>query len=450
MVFVPPSPGPFYARPPSPIPLSRTPSQRSEISGRKPHQIWAPVVPSPPGSYYVPLPPPDMFYVPPPSPGPYYVPPLPPGPFYSPLPSPGSYILPPLPPGPFYSPPSPNPYTLPPPLPPGPFYSPPLPPPPIPYYIPHTPSYETLSQRPETNIPVPHRVIWAPGGDILKLAYHPDGRRVVCCFDDGTIRVWNLENGEQEGASMEHTSTYVGTLALTGDGTRIISCDEDGSIRMWDIESRELVREWTYQGGNPELAISPDDQLIAVGSWMVFFYTTEGRQLDHSITVGKVVRSLSFSPSGDKLACGTRSDIYVYDVANGTLLLGPLQGHKDNVDRLLWSHDGGRLFSASRDRTVRCWNPDTGEQIGEPWIHNYSVLSLSLSPDGSKLASASYGGVRFWDTISASPMTHHLPHVYGVNAVSFSPSGEFVASAELHGKLSLWRAPWLDPIESPV
>ncbi|KAF8553458.1 WD40 repeat-like protein [Imleria badia] len=347
MAFVPPPHGPFYVQSPSPIPLYRTPSPRSEIYIPEPDEvISAPVVPSSP----VP------FYTPPPSPGPYYVP------------SPSR----------------------------------------------HTAHHHNVSS----------------GG--------------------GTIRVWNLENGEQEGTSMEHTSSYMGNLPVTGDGTRIITCDENGRIRVWDVESHELVREWTYPGVFSELAISPDDQLVAVGSWMVFIYTIEGRQVNHSIAVGKMVQSLSFSPTGDKLACGACSDVYVYDAVNGTLLLGPLQGHEKNVHRMLWSRDGSRLFAASFDATIRCWNSDTGEQIGEPWTHTHGIQSITFSPDGSKLASASYTAVRFWDAISGSPITPHLEHAYIVNAVSFSPSGEFMASATSNGNIYVWRVPWLDPIENPV
>ncbi|KAF8553447.1 WD40 repeat-like protein [Imleria badia] len=310
----------------------------------------------------------------------------------------------------------------------------------------------TPSQRSEAKRPDPHRVISAPNSDIRMLAYHPDGRRVVSRSGEGTIRVWNLENGQQEGTSMEHSSGSVGNLAVTRDGTRIISCDENG-IKVWDIESQEIIQEWTHREGSSKFPIFSNGLVAASHRSSVFIYTIEGRQVYLSIKVGKFVWSMSFSPSGDKLACGTRSDIYVYDVVNGTLLLGPLQGHTEAVDYVLWSHDGSRLFSASRnDNTIRCWNSDTGEHIGEPWKHGNYSLSISLSPDGSKLASTSGGDktISFWDTFSGSPITQHLQHDGGhfVYAASFSPSGEYLVSAGCCGKIYLWRVPWLEPVDS--
>jgi WD40 repeat protein len=163
------------------------------------------------------------------------------------------------------------------------------------------------------------------------------------------------------------------------------------------------------------------------------------------------VGSMSFSPDGKKLACGTYNDTRVYDVDSGTLVLGPLKFYKDYGCFVLWSRDGSRLFSAS-SKTIRCWNSDTAEQIGQPWTgHTRHILSLSLSPDGSILASASLDKtVRFWDTTSGHPIAQHLQHDGGVGAVHFSPSGEFVASTVWDEKTYLWRAPWLTSAENTM
>ncbi|KAH0826067.1 quinon protein alcohol dehydrogenase-like superfamily [Lanmaoa asiatica] len=97
-----------------------------------------------------------------------------------------------------------------------------------------------------------------------------------------------------------------------------------------------------------------------------------------------------FQPDGRELACGTSYEIRVYDIESGKLILGPLGGHKDWVRCIIWSLDGSRLFSASFDQTIRCWHSDTGNPIEYPWIgHTGPVYSLSLSPDGSIIASAS-------------------------------------------------------------
>ena len=309
----------------------------------------------------------------------------------------------------------------------------------------------TSPQRPDNDGARPHLVISVHDAGILRLVYLPDGRRVVIGFLDGTMKVWSVENREQEGTSMKHATGILLDLAVTRDGTRIISSGHDGKVKVWDVETHKLVKEWTHPGDWPRIAISPDDRLVAVGDQAVAIYTVEGRQVNHSIKLGGYrVLSLCFSPDGNKLACGTYYGIRVYDVDTATLILGPLKGHLDLVEDVLWSRDGSRLFSGSTDKTIRCWNSDTGEQIGLPWTgHTEAIVSLSLSPNGSVLASASWDKtVRFWDATTGNPIGH-LQHDDEVRIVRFSPSGESMVSASRWGaKIYLWGVPRLNSVEN--
>lgn len=298
--------------------------------------------------------------------------------------------------------------------------------------------------------PRPQLVIPAHDKYISTLAYLPDGRRVVTGSGDGTMRVCHLENAKQVVA--EKHENRVGSLVVTRDGTKIITSNNDGNIKVWDLESHKLVKEWSHPEIWPEIAISPDDQLIATGCWTVAIYTVQGRQVNHSIPVGDVIWSMAFSPDAEKIACTTREDIRVYDVRSGKLILGPLLGHEDYVRCVLWSLDGASLFSASHDCTIRRWNSHTGEQIERPWTgHTGHIRALSLSPDGSILASASFDQtVRFWDVASDLPIGQHLRHDTEVCAVCFSPSGEFLTSSGWNGRIYLWPAPSLNPINDLV
>ena len=301
-------------------------------------------------------------------------------------------------------------------------------------------STRNIPERSGNNAPRPQLVISAGDDDdwITKIAYLPDGRVVIDSWSG--VRVWNLQSEEQEGASMEHEDN-IASFAVTRKGAKIISSDDGGGIKIWDVESHKLVKTWTHEE-KPAIAISPDDQLIAAGDYTVGIYTTEGERVNSALT-GSRALSLSFSPDGNKLACGTQKDIRIYGVKTGTLVLGPLEGHDYEVIAVLWSRDGSRLFSASADKTIRCWNSGTGEQIGQPWTgHTDYILSLSLSPDGTLLASASPDKtVRFWDTTHGHPVRQHLQHDATVNSVCFSPSGEFVASGAGDGDIYLWRVP---------
>ncbi|KAF8839729.1 WD40 repeat-like protein [Paxillus ammoniavirescens] len=288
--------------------------------------------------------------------------------------------------------------------------------------------------------------------DIYGIAYLPGGERVVTCSYDKTVRIWDVEKGEQVGMSMVHEGWVLG-LAVTRDGKRILS-GEDRWIRVWDVETHEPIEGWASTTGYIWcIALSPDDQLAASGGddgKIVIRKMNERGKIKHSIDAGSRVDSLCFSPDGEKLACAVNNftgrvfAIQVYDVETGELVFGPMKGDEGCVRCVLWSLDGSRLFSASDDHTIRCWDPERADSIGEPWTgHTEYVLSLSLSPDGTKVASASGDRtIRFWDVHSGDPVEHSLRHENSLYAVAFSPSGEFVAAGGSGGMVSIWRVPW--------
>ena len=82
-----------------------------------------------------------------------------------------------------------------------------------------------------------------------------------------------------------------------------------------------------------------------------------------------------------------------------TTSLRTLEGHTLEVISVVFSPDGTKLASASYDYTVCLWDVETGTAIGSALEgHSLCINSVLFSPDGTKLASASYDcTVRLWD-----------------------------------------------------
>ena len=74
-----------------------------------------------------------------------------------------------------------------------------------------------------------------------------------------------------------------------------------------------------------------------------------------------------------------------------------LTPHGGYVVSVTFSPDGRTLASASIDRTVRLWDPATGQPTATLFGHTELVTSAAFSPDGHTLATASRDGtVRLW------------------------------------------------------
>ena len=67
---------------------------------------------------------------------------------------------------------------------------------------------------------------------------------------------------------------------------------------------------------------------------------------------------------------------------------------------MAFSPDGGRVATASYDGTARLWDASSGKELKVLRGHTSSVTAVAFSPDGSRLATASYDRTaRLWDCL---------------------------------------------------
>ncbi|KAF9239102.1 WD40-repeat-containing domain protein [Melanogaster broomeanus] len=220
--------------------------------------------------------------------------------------------------------------------------------------------------------PTPLVMISGHEYDITGIAYLPEGEQLVTCSTDKTVRIWNVESGEQEGTSMEHNG-YVACLTVTRDGKRILSGGEEETIRIarssyadnaigvFDVESGELIL------GH----IEGHEDIINCVIWSL-----DGSQL--------------FSASFDHT-------IRCWNSETGEQIGQPWAGHTYWVNSLSLSPDGAKIASSSYDTTVRFWDAHSGDPIGQPLQHGSWVSAVALSPSGEFVASGGFDNtVSIW------------------------------------------------------
>ncbi|CAI7596028.1 unnamed protein product [Penicillium pancosmium] len=116
-----------------------------------------------------------------------------------------------------------------------------------------------------------------------------------------------------------------------------------------------------------------------------------------------------------------------------------IEGHSLPINSISWSPGGSRLASASIDKTVRIWDSVTGRSISTLEGHSGWVTSIAWSPDGSQLASASGDqSVRIWDPATGQSILTLEGHSDGVWSIAWSPDGSRLASASDDGTVRIW------------
>ncbi|NCQ94376.1 MAG: hypothetical protein GPJ13_04130, partial [Microcystis aeruginosa W11-06] len=75
-----------------------------------------------------------------------------------------------------------------------------------------------------------------------------------------------------------------------------------------------------------------------------------------------------------------------------------LEGHDSVVTSVNFSPDGKTLVSGSRDKTIKLWNVETGQEIRTLKGHDDYVRSINFSPDGKTLVSGSADNtIKLWN-----------------------------------------------------
>src|SRR5437879_770333 len=96
----------------------------------------------------------------------------------------------------------------------------------------------------------------------------PGGQRIMTCSSDGSLRIWNLQSGQQIGHDWRDRGVITRAIALSPDGKKVVSGSYDGALTLWDIDTGKVI---TKSSGKWDLlrcvCWSRDGGGVLSGSW---------------------------------------------------------------------------------------------------------------------------------------------------------------------------------------
>jgi WD40 repeat protein len=334
------------------------------------------------------------------------------------------------------------------------------------------------------------------GGEVYAVAFSPHGSTLATGDWDGTVRLWDMATGQQEGRPLTVGSGLVFWVAFGRRGDTLATFSSDGVARLWNLATRTEINHvtigadgtinplafdpatdmlavlgnddkvWLWNlatartAGNPlavgsasyfdnvlmlHMAFSPDDTTLATvtgnGGVRLWNLTTR-REEGHTVMAGLgPVFSVAFSPDGRTLVTGDwDGTARLWNLA--TDRPGPvLPAGRGIVIAVAFSRDGRTLATGDWDGTARLWNPATGKPEGGPLAAGTgSVFSVAFSPDGSTLATGDDAAARLWNVAAAKQLGNVLATSRsGIVRAAFSPDGRAVAIVGGDGEARLWN-----------
>jgi WD40 repeat protein len=276
--------------------------------------------------------------------------------------------------------------------------------------------------------------------------FDPSGDRIATASRDGTVRVWDSDNGQPEVVFRVESPPVIPSFSSAG--SLLAATAFDGTTRVWDLETEE--ERWV--AGPPggitiNLSFSPDDSLLAVtriGDGVV----DDLSALVFDVATGELIRTLEghnaldvgFTPDGSRLlTAGADGTVRIWDTQSGEHL-DTYTGHKGPVSDLQVSADGS-MVASSGAVDVKVWNLSTFELEAEIFGHTGEVWAIDLSPDADLLLTATKadGTTRLWDL---SPYWSHeligLPGPKGEGGIVYSPNGATLVASGEAGRVSVW------------
>jgi WD40 repeat protein/serine/threonine protein kinase len=335
------------------------------------------------------------------------------------------------------------------------------------------------------------KTLEAGRGSVDGLEFSPDGRRIVTAGAEFPAQIWDAETGEPV-ARLETVPLRVVATAFSPDGGRLVTAYHNESAGVWDVSTQRLLGSIQSDAGRlSQVAFSPDGRYIVAATRFKALSAWDARTCRRLATLPAPKRPLAdldtvvFSPDGSRVlvwqdlnadtqawlseasrflarfgcSLGTlfpngamRGDTLPFEVILGTFgrpaevrepatgkLLFLLQDVR-GWQRAVFSPDGSRLLTASRNGQAGVWDGRSGRLLASLDARLGPVSDAEFSPDNRLLVLGGLGRpTEVWDTAGTTPLWTTGSRSWGAKTVRFSPDGTRIAALE-GGRVRLWDA----------
>jgi WD40 repeat protein len=282
----------------------------------------------------------------------------------------------------------------------------------------------------------PIAVLDAHGKQAQRAVFTADGETLVTCGQDGCIRLWKVPSFAPDGAFEGHAAS-VNTLSFSADGGLLASGSSDGTVRIWSFPGG---RELDVLDGQVAAAVSPAGGFATI--------STKARAVlwdgnyDEVATLPLLDRrlfSLAFTPDGTALLVAGTGTVHRVDV-KGRAKAGEYAGHQTAIASMSLSPDGSLLATTGSEGTLRLRRVAGGAELFTVRLGRPGVMQTAFSAEGSRIAVSIDFAIQLRSAVDGTLTSTLDVPIKGAYGVGFSPDGRFLANAGADGRVRIWAS----------
>ncbi len=285
-------------------------------------------------------------------------------------------------------------------------------------------------------------------GSVFALALDSAETRLYSGGDDGVLVRWNPDAPDEPGLALLQTDTSVYSLAVDTVSAWLFAGFSDGTLRVFDTNNQQLIH--TYRPGTqPVYGLFPDPEtgllwVLHGGGMMSVFRIAEWKLLEYARLSPENLRAIAPSRDGRLFIGSGDGQIYALDRQNG-MRLDHWAAHELTVFSLLTDEEG-MLYSGGRDARIRAW--ETRSQVKEVYnlpAHLYTVNDLALMPGTGWMVSASRDKtLKIWEPAAGKLLKvvdweRNMGHRHSVNRILWRNKDKCIFSCSDDRRIIRWE-----------
>lgn len=268
------------------------------------------------------------------------------------------------------------------------------------------------------------------------VAVDTESDRMVTALDDGTVRLWSLNEG-RELARLEGHGGKAKEITVSETAGTVASLGDDGEVQVWRLDSGEKVARYTDDSKALSVVLSGSGAFSATGheDGAVRVWSAETGDLQSRFEAGTdPIHAIALGAADEILvSASSEGTLSAWNVATNDQLFS-VSAHDGMVLSVAITADGAKVVSGGEDGRVRVTDISTGDAITEIDASSDAIQSVAATEAGDQIAAAGDDGVlRVFDADSGDEVYSFENHGAAITSVAYGKDEKVVHTASLDG-----------------